>query len=204
MVSRCAVFLCGLLAAVVWTGCGSGDPGAAMAPGPEFSHVAGAVVDQQQLVTDVVNPLAVGGPSLQTLAQVVTPGVTGRLREIHLPIGCDGGDLIVEIRTVNAGGEPTTTVLHSQRFREGTFPIEVNPAVFQSLNLGARVGVTAGTPFAFVLRSTGSCGLAVAAGDYYPGGDGFFDARPNPPGLIPLGHDLAFETFVTPTGPPVP
>lgn len=191
-----------LLAVLALSSCESGDVGP-VAPTPQFSHAAGGVLDQQQLVVDVTRVLAVGGNSEQILAQVVTAGQTGRLRELHLPISCSPtSDLVVEIRSVDATGQPTATVLDSRTFSGVSNDLRPPAPTFGSLDMGGRVMLTTGSQFAFLLRTAGSCGIVPGIGDDYPGGDGFFDARPNPPGLIPIGADLAFETFVRPTGPP--
>lgn len=171
------------------------------APEPRFSHRGGpAVLDQEQTAVDPSQNLAIGGPSEQLLAQVVTPGITGRLREIHMPIACSSGDLFVEIQGIDpATGEPDGTVLHSRRIMGRTLPPPL-PVVpdFRSLPLGGGLDVTAGVPYAIVLSSDGECASQQGPmGDSYPGGEAFFDSRPNPPGVwVPLGRDLPFQTYV--------
>jgi hypothetical protein len=62
------------------------------------------------------------------------------------------------------------------------------------------LGMRPGTQYAFVLQSSGSCGLMPGpVGDPYAGGDAYFDAAPNPPGWysISIGtdrFDLGFQT----------
>lgn len=170
-------------------------------PEPRLSHRGGpAALDQEQTAVDPSANQAIGGASQQILAQVVTPGISGRLREIHMPIACSSGDLFVDIQGVDsATGEPDGTVLHSRRIRGRTLPPPL-PVVpdFRSLFLGGGVGITAGVPYAIVLSSDGQCASQQGpTGDSYPGGEAFFDSRPNPPGVwVPLGRDLPFQTYV--------
>jgi uncharacterized repeat protein (TIGR01451 family) len=167
---------------------------------------AGAGIDQQQpLIDSTVGGLAIGGASEQLLAQVVTPGISGSLTQVRLPVACDSGsDLIVEIQEV-AASVPNGVVLTSQTISGTNLPsFFPAPPSFRSLVFSAPVLLPAGSPFAIVLRSAGACGVFRGPiGDPYPGGDGFFDARPNAPGVwVPLGtrSDLPFQTFVDPSG----
>jgi uncharacterized repeat protein (TIGR01451 family) len=167
---------------------------------------AGAGIDQQQpLIDSTVGGSGIGGASEQLLAQVVTSGVSGTLTQVRLPVTCDtGSDLIVEIQEV-AGSVPNGVVLTSQTIPGTNLPsFFPAPPSFRSLVFSAPVFFSAGTPFAIVLRSAGACGVFQGPiGDPYPGGDGFFDARPNAPDVwVPLGtrSDLPFQTLVDPNG----
>lgn len=65
------------------------------------------------------------------------------------------------------------------------------------------VHLKAGDRFAIVLSAAGDCGVFQGpTGNPYPGGDAFYDARPNRPGiwlLLSGGRaDLAFQTLVLP------
>jgi len=80
------------------------------------------------------------------------------------------------------------------------------PTTFRSFVLATPVPVTAGAQYAIVLSTAGSCGIWPGpVGDPYPGGNAFFDSRPNPAGIWePLGlgngrADLPFRTFVDPS-----
>lgn len=164
------------------------------------------VLDQVQAVVDTtVGGLAVGGASDQRLAQTITVGVDGRLIGVMLPIGCDSGRLVLEIRDV-VGGEPGPTVLSRRQIRADRIA-DVGSA-FQLIRVGmGGVPATAGDQLAIVLDNpTGSCGVFRGpVGDSYAGGQGFFEALPNPPGWIPFSDtetrlDLPFITVVR-TGP---
>ena len=67
-------------------------------------------IDQMQpLIDTTVGGLAIGGASHEKLAQTVTVAHDGRLRGVFLPIGCDSGRLVVEIRNVESSGTPGTS-----------------------------------------------------------------------------------------------
>lgn len=162
------------------------------------------VVDQRQPVIDSNQSLAIGGPSEEKLAQVITAGASGRLAEIWLPVGCASGQLDLEIQGVDGSGLPDGNVLHRMPVPAATLP-SVLPAVFQQFRLARRLHFDAGDRFAVVLiNETGSCGISPGpAGDSYAGGKAYFDARPNQPGWIELflsgetdPRDLSFQTVV--------
>lgn len=141
---------------------------------------------------------AIGGASEQQLAQTFTIVRDGTLAGVFLPVGCGSGQLEIEIRNVE-GDEPGTTVLGSQHFSAESIVTDVT--VFKLFRLPG-LPVSAGDRLAMVLRNpTGSCGMASGPeGDPYPGGEAFFDARPNPPGWLRLFgrgvNDLAFQVML--------
>jgi hypothetical protein len=177
---------------------------AASAAFPTVAH-AEPLIDQQQPIIDAtVGGLAVGGASQQGLAQVVTQGSTGFLTEVRFPVTCSSGDLIVEIQGVD-GDRPNGIVLTSQTVPGSTLPaFSPSPPSFRSLALSTPVLLSSGEPFAIVLSSAGACGVFRGpTGDPYPGGDLFFDARPNQQGIwvcvceFPDARfDLPFQTIV--------
>jgi len=162
-------------------------------------------VDQlQPVIDDTVGPMAIGGASEQKLAQTVTVARAGRLRGIFLPISCDSGRLIIEIRNVDLSGAPGGVVLGRHAF--GSEDITPVGPVFRFFRFGndPDLSLVAGARFAIVLRNpTGSCGISRGPlGDAYTGGAGFFDARPNPSGWIPFSEtetrlDLPFMAVMT-------
>ena len=172
-----------------------------------------ATLDQQQPVIDSGAPfvLAIGSTSEQKLAQVVTAGVSGNLVEVRLPVSCAGSGpgLRLEMQAVT-GGVPNGVVLASQVIPAALLPpfsIAAPPA-FRSLTIGATPSIAAGTQFAIVLSTTGSCAIAVGpVGDSYLGGNLYFDARPNPPGWVCVcsfpgdRFDLPFQTLVEKAAP---
>lgn len=171
---------------------------------------AASQVDQQQPVTDITaGNLAIGGQSSQILAQVVTAGVTGKLIEVRFPVSCAGANsLTIEVQQV-ANGKPNGVVLTSHSFDGATLPVDASSPYFKRFVFKKHVKVTAGAQFAIVLRpdSSGLCSVKQGpAGNPYPGGDGYYDARPNQAGVwvsISNGtgrYDLPFQTVVQPTG----
>ncbi len=179
------------------------------------AHVQAAppVLDQESPVADP-SPFtfALGGTtSRQVLYQSLTVGLRGRLAELRLPIGCESGEVILEIFNANPSGLPITGERPrlTRRFAANLFP-EIVFTDFQTLPLGGRVGVTAGDRIVFVLSNpTGSCGIAAGVtGDGYLGGTGHADDTTNPFPPVPLSlsgtDDLPFRTLVRRTGPPAP
>jgi hypothetical protein len=144
---------------------------------------------------------AVGGPTEQVLFQTVTAGLDGRLRAVEVPIGCDSGTVILEIRDVDALGQPGPTVLATHAFAASDFPAFVDDT-FQRLRLrGMPLRFAAGDTFTIALSNpTGSCGIWPGPeGDAYSGGTGWADGNDGP--LVPLGlgsgrEDMPFRTFV--------
>ena len=161
-------------------------------------------IDQMQpLIDTTVGGLAIGGASHEKLAQTVTVGHDGHLRGVFLPIGCDSGQLIVEIRNVDASGAPGTVILVRHSFPAEH--VETIGPLFRYFKLGddADLSFASGSRFAIVLRNpTGSCGIFRSpTGDSYAGGAGYFDALPNAPGWIPFSStetrvDLPFMTVM--------
>jgi len=181
--------------------------GAVCLSSAEYTSADPITIDQQQVVVDLsVGGLAIGGNSQQMLAQVVTTGLSGVLKEVRIPVVGNFGNLVVEIQGVTSGA-PNGMVLTSQSFPAATLPPITLPT-FNSLPFDSPVPLAAGAVFALVLRSTGSFGLFQGPlGNPYPGGDAYFDARPNPPGWIPIGQprfDIPFQTLVESSAVPEP
>ena len=161
-------------------------------------------IDQQQTVIDVtVGGLTIGGASDQILAQVVTAGRSGFLEQVRFPVACTTGDLTVEIQGVDAI-TPNGVVLTSEIILGESLPsFSPDPPSFRGLTFSSPISFTAGALFAIVLKSAGQCLVFQGpVGNPYPGGDAFFDSRPNPPGVwIPISvgtgrEDLPFQTVV--------
>ena len=164
------------------------------------------LVDQTQaVIDDSVGALALGGASEQVVAQVVTVGLTGTLVEVDLPVACDTGDpLVLQIQSVT-GGQPDGGILRAQTYAGSGLPsFFPDPPELRPLLIDVPLPVTTGQQLAIVLSSPGVCAVFQGpVGDPYPSGDGWFDARPNPPGVwLPLGpplgdrSDLPFATVV--------
>jgi len=157
-----------------------------------------------------VPPATARNEGLVELYQSLTPGLDGRLAELHLPIGCESGEVVLEVFDAGADGLPATGA--TPRLRR-SYAADLFPSVvtvdFQTLPLGGRVGVTAGEYIVFVLSNpTGSCGVAAGMpGDTYLGGTGYGDDTTDPYGPVPLnlspgfGDDLPFRTWVRLTPP---
>ncbi len=179
---------------------------AALAAFPAYA--AAPVLDQQNPGDPAAAfTFAIGGPSAQTVAQTVTVGLDGRLTEFRVPVGCDSGRLIAEIRDVDASsGQPGATVIATRSYRSGHFA-EIVSTDLTSISFGGRVRVMAGDQLALVLSNpTGSCGILPGApGNPYPAGTGWAmdDVNTN---WVPLSlsgtDDVGFESYVRRPGGP--
>jgi hypothetical protein len=170
---------------------------------PSFTRVA---VDQSQPIADAAAPFtfAIGGPSTQILAQTFTAGASGKLRQVDLPVACDAGSLVLEVRDLT-GGVPGATVLATETYAASTFaPFTPGVATFASLRVTPAPTLTAGTSYALVLSDpTGSCGIIPGpVGDPYAGGTALvLDLATGNWQPLSLGNDrddLPFVTYVQP------
>ena len=167
------------------------------------------IVDQEQAMVDAsAGFLGIGGDSEQKLAQSFTVGVDGDLAGLRLPIaGCGGGDLVLEIREMS-GGLPTGRLLRSVTIPASDVPFTYDG--FTDFYFPVALAVNAGDVLAFTVQTVGAgsfCSYATPpGGDLYSRGEGFFDARPNPPGWeafkgFPTGpQDLPFATLMDDPG----
>ena len=185
------------------------------------------IVDQQQTGIDATFPLLeIGGPQDKRLAQTFTVGLEGVFSEVHLPIQCESGVLMVEIVNV-AGGVPVPEFLsrwdrglklaadlppmETPEFRAIPL-VELPPVPGDRFPPGSASYIPpVGMPLALVISNpTGRCtmyrGVAV---DPYAGGRGFFDERPTERDWDPLtgniepSDDLPFKTVMD-ADPPSP
>lgn len=176
-----------------------------------FASVAqGAViVDQEQAMVDAsAGFLGVGGDEEQKLAQSFTVGVDGDLAGLRLPIiGCGSGDLVITIRQI-IGGRPGGPALRTLTVPPSDVPFTFTG--FTDFFFATSLAVNAGDVLAFTVETVGDgsfCSYATPPnGDLYARGEGFFDARPNPPGWeafkgFPTGpQDLPFATLMDDPG----
>jgi hypothetical protein len=159
------------------------------------------VVDQSAPAADPPIPFtwAVGGG--QVLSQTVTAGVAGRLWEVRVPIGCAGGDVLLQIRDVTPAGLPGPTVLYSRTFSGEDFP-EVVTSEFRSFRLiGRPVRFAAGDRLTISLANeTSTCGVWPGPlGSSYAGGGGWAEGDDGSVVSLSVGtdrEDLPFMTIV--------
>jgi hypothetical protein len=176
--------------------------GGALLPG-----VAGAgTLDQQQTTYEGVYYIAHD----QSLAQVFTAGITGKLDQVDLLLDKVGSPTIpveVEIRDVGSAG-PGLMVLSNASIPATSVP---GPETFVSVTFASPTAVTAGSQYAIVAYGgdpAGSYGWGEQAFDPYPRGVAFSTAD-SPPrasslwGLQGDGQsDLGFKTYVIPSPAP--
>ena len=194
-----------------------------------FPVVAGAtlIVDQQQPGIDPsYPPLEVGGPMDKRLAQTFTVGIEGVFQEVHLPVQCESGVLLIEIFSLD-GDVPAapSTGLWDRGLMEASSLPPMDPPVFRSIPMeelpippGATVATggvfipPVGTRLSMVISNpTGTCTVARGvAVDPYTRGNGYFDERPLPRGWVPFtgnvepSDDLPFKTVMEGNPPSSP
>lgn len=195
-----------------------------------FPVSAGAtlIIDQQQPAFDLAYPLLeIGGPLDKRLAQTFTVGIEGVMREVHLPVQCESGVLIVEIFEVedDLPAPPSLGLLDRGLLEASSLP-PVEPLEFRAIPLdelppppGTRFPIGSPSFFSRVGRRlamvisnpTGLCTIARGiAVDPYTRGDGFFDERTMPRGWQPLdgniepSDDLPFKTVMDGDPPTTP
>ncbi len=118
---------------------------------------------------------------------------------MRFPVSCDSGALTVEVQGIE-GDLPNGVVLASQTV--SVLDLALSSSVFKSIVFPQPVALTAGTRYALVLTSSGSCGILQGpTGDPYPGGNAYYDSLPNPPGVWVLSSgnrpDLPFQTLMS-------
>ena len=181
-----------------------------------FSANAEVVLDQEQPLIEPAHGLqAVGGTMEQKLAQTVTAGISGRLVEVHVPIACGSGEVILEIWALGTRGEPAGRPMVIEIIRAFEFPRAGDPPAFHRFVIDPAPRFEAGDRFAITLRDkSGECSMWPGPkGDSYTRGDGWFinntppttDWTRNADTPYPF-HDWPFKTYVdtTPEPPPPP
>jgi len=115
------------------------------------------------------------------------------------------GNLRISV-TDTIADAPGNTILASVVVAAGDLPASFpTGVVFSSIVFDTPAFFSVGDQFSIVLECEGSPGSCQGAyvqgpvGDPYPGGNGWFDSRPNQVGVwVPIGSraDLPFQTFV--------
>lgn len=154
----------------------------------------------QPIIVKSAPTQAIGSSSEQKLAQTFTINRNAELTGFFLPLDCSSGELLVELRDIS-GSEPGTTILSSQTFEASSFV--TNVTIFKLLSLPP-TSVSTGDQLTLVLNNTsGTCGISSSPiGDSYPGGEAFYDSRPNSPGWVRFSEfdstaqDLPFQVLL--------
>ena len=169
---------------------------------------AHAAYELDQSQTSVAGPetttLAIGGDVEQVLAQTFRVGHSGPLAAISAPVGCQSGELIIDI--VELSGDLPSGIRRGGTTRPAA-ELPVTPDAFQFIQLDASIPVSVGDRLGIVFRNeTGECGIKRSPpGDHYAEGDGFFESAPefagwqkiDFDGLLPdEGGDLPFKTYI--------
>jgi hypothetical protein len=198
----------GQSAMVTLDGSGSSDSNSDLLTFTWTNSFDGVVLpDQEQPLFDFTNvgAVGIGGNSQQKLDQVITTGISGPLVEVTMPIVLAAGNLRISV-TDTIADAPGNTILASVVVAAGDLPASFpTGVVFSSIVFDTPAFFSVGDQFSIVLECEGSPGSCQGAyvqgpvGDPYPGGNGWFDSRPNQVGVwVPIGSraDLPFQTFV--------
>jgi hypothetical protein len=161
---------------------------------------ASAEVDQSQ--TGISQGVSTVGPT-QSVAQTFTAGITGDLDRVDLYLS--QGDvaatapLTVEIRAVDASGEPTGPPLASASVPAASVPSI--PGGWVTVLFAPPAPVVAGTQYAIVVYTASSNSYLWygQAANPYPAGAAWFSTSPPSTWSGPSSADQAFITYVTPT-----
>ena len=175
---------------------------------------ADVVLDQEQpLIEPAHGTRALGGATEQKLAQSVTAGISGRLVEVHVPVACGSGEVILEIFGVSDSGAPASPAVAREILPAAEFARLTDPPAFHRFVIDPAPRFAAGDRFMIALRDkSGACEMWLSpAGDTYPPGDGWF-VNNTPPttdwtrnaDTPELFEDFPFKTFVDTTSPPAP
>jgi len=164
---------------------------------PSFSA---RMIEAMQPNTSNSGALAIGGISEQKLAQTISISETGIIKGVFLPLSCSTGKLRISLSNVESN-QPGSLILSRKRIRANRIN---NPITsFRYFALPGAVSVHAGDKMAIILDNpSGTCGLSLSPdGDSYLAGSGFFDARPNQSGWVPLNDtesawDLPFMLVI--------
>ena len=162
---------------------------------------AQTILDQiQPIIDSSAGALFIGGASEQRLMQTLTVGVSGTWTGVYLPIHCPSGKLVIDVHPITAGVVGPS--IKRKAYRIGSDPDIIGR--FRLFSLGTGLTVTVGQEYALVLANTsGECSISAGPiGDPYAGGEGYFEALPNPPGFVPFSsfpnarRDLVFQTVI--------
>lgn len=167
---------------------------------PASAQALGNIVDAAQFQIDYAAPLVygIGGTSHQRLAQTLTVEVDGNLAGVFVPVACGSGRLNVEIRDVVAG-KPGPTVLDHRNVDAADLADTLGR--FSYVRIPGALPLAAGQQIAIVLENKrGVCFARPSPlSANYAGGQGYFEALPNPPGWVAFSDfantpdDLPFQ-----------
>jgi hypothetical protein len=150
--------------------------------------------------------IAVGGGSLQSLAQTMTIEQPGHVMGVFLPVICGTGMVSVELRDVAPGDLPGSRVFDAAVVPASDIGYHNLHFTYIEFQGQRKVKAKPGTKLAVVVSNPGgSCAMnAAPVAVDYRGGRGSFEALPNPPGFVHFGDfpdtpdDLPFQLVLAP------
>jgi hypothetical protein len=153
-------------------------------------------------IGQVTTTFTVGDPSAFRPAQTFTAVNTGRLTTVGLQIvDVEGvGDLVVEIRAVDASGAPTDVVLASASLPAS----EIVNGTTHEVSFDPGAEVVSGQQYALVLSASEGTSYLLGVNDLNPcpGGQAYRSMGGGP--FEPQdSYDLRFNTYVTPAPTPM-
>jgi Ca2+-binding RTX toxin-like protein len=137
------------------------------------------------------------------VAHVFTPQFTGPLTRAEIDITKSSGtaDYVIEIRTVDGSGRPTTTVLAATTVSNASVPMGDS---FISASFPNPTNVVAGQVYALVVHRTADLSVGFREGDDCPNGAAWFGPSNDPAPWFSGAFDMVFRVFVTLPPPPAP
>jgi hypothetical protein len=101
-----------------------------------FNASADVVLDQEQPLVEPAHGVRAVG---EKLAQTVTASVSRRLVEVHVPVACGSGEVILEIFSVTASGAPRSPLFAREHRPTGVLPrLTDQPAFIGSCSMRRR------------------------------------------------------------------
>ncbi|MBT8139196.1 MAG: thrombospondin type 3 repeat-containing protein [Gammaproteobacteria bacterium] len=103
----------------------------------------------------------------------------GDIKQLSLPIHCESGDLVLQIRTLSGNGKPGNTILASTIIPSGS-GLPTSPSGVREFAFTSPPAVTEGSNLAIVAVASSKCGWTLSANDGgYDDGAGWISSNGN-------------------------
>jgi RTX calcium-binding nonapeptide repeat (4 copies) len=157
---------------------------------------------QEQLAASCEPPSDARSANYFYVAQVFTPQLSGALTRAEIDITKSSGtdDYVIEMRTVDGSGVPTSTVLAATTVSNASVPTGDS---FISASFPNPANVVAGLDYALVVHRAAALSAGFRTGDDCPDGVAWFGFTGTDwDAFSPAEYDMVFRVFVlVPTAP---